>query len=193
MTTITPENANLAQFVGKVFGDDWNIAEHVDENAQAVVYVLTGRDKETPKLVSHATIGLSDYELGRDKSGTPLGTELVICEKGESGSLDQALAAVANAIKGQKLVCKPGIIFANALSGANEKSQLDHLMFAVPSMWNEQLYPLQFKTKTVLWLQALPISEAEKQYAEEHGAGKLGEKLLQAKADLTDLRRKSVV
>jgi len=74
---ISQENLNLSQFVGKVFGDDWGMAEYLDAQRQNVIYVLSGRDKKKPGLVSHATIGLSDFKLGEDKGGVALGAELV--------------------------------------------------------------------------------------------------------------------
>ena len=193
MKKITPENQNLAQFVGKVFGDDWTIAEHLDENRQLVVYVLSGKDADVPNLVSHATIGLSDKALGKDKSDIPLGAEIVACGPEDVDYLDGALANVANAVLTHNMLCKPGTIFANALGVYNKDSALKHFLFTVPSMWNDTLYPLQFKTKTVLWLQAIPITDAEKEYAEKHGANALGEKLEEAEVDLTDFERESVV
>jgi len=193
MTKITQENQNLSQFAGKVFGDDWTIAEHLDEQQQVVVYVLSGKDKEKPGVVSHATVGLSDYKLGQDKSGIPLGAELVGACYENCDYFDRALANTANFIMQQKLLCKPGVIFANLLDGFDETSQMKHFLFAVPSLWQDSLYPLQFKTKTVLWLQALPISESEMQFAQKSGAGELGQKLVDEKADLLDLQRPPVV
>jgi len=193
MTSVSQENQNLSQFAGKVFGDDWTIAEHLNEQQQLVVYVLTGKDKEKPGLLSHASIGLSDYELGRDKSNIPLGTELVGACYEACDYFDRALANTANFIMSQKLLCKPGVIFANVLDGFDDNSQMRHFMFAVPSLWEDGLYPLQFKTKTVLWLQALPISESEMQFAQKNGAGELGQKLVDEKADFLDLGRQPVI
>jgi hypothetical protein len=192
MTGISQENQNLAQFVGKVFGDDWNIAEHRDEQNQIVIYVLSGTTPDITDVTSHATIGLSDYKLGQDKSGIALGCELVSCVRGTNNFLDRALAEVANAIRTQNLLPKPGLVFANALNGYGAQGKMQHFLFTVPSLWENTLYPLQFKTKTVLWLQAVPITDREKQFAEQNGAGALGEKLSEAKADLADFDRKSV-
>ena len=193
MTSVSQENQNLSQFVGKVFGDDWTIAGHHDEQQQVIVYVLSGKDKEKPGVLSHATIGLSDYKLGQDKSGIPLGAELVgACYEG-CKYFDQALATTANFIMNQNLLCKPGTVFASVLDGFDASSQMKHFLFAVPSLWEDTLYPLQFKAKTVLWLQALPISDSEMQFAQEHGAGELGEKLVSENADLMDLGRAPVV
>ncbi len=193
MKNITQENQNLAQFVGKVFGDDWSIAEHLDENQQLVVYVLSGKDADLPDVISHATIGLSDRALGKDKSEIPLGAEIVACGPKDVDYLDGALANVANAVLTHNMLCKPGTIFANALGVYDKTCALKHFLFTVPSMWNDTLYPLQFKTKTVLWLQAIPITDAEKEYAEKHGASALGEKLEETKVDLTDFGRASAV
>lgn len=191
--TISQENLNLAQYIGKVFGENAAIAEHFDEQQNIVVRVLSCFDDENEKIKSYATIGLSDYRLGKDKSGIALGAELVARTLGGDEFTDRALAEVVRAIRGQNLLPKPGIIFANAVSGFSDTCQLKHFLFTVPSMWENKLYPLQFKTKTVLWLQAIPISDAEKQYAEKHGANALGEKMTEAGVDLVDMARKSVL
>ena len=193
VSTISQENQNLSQFAGKVFGGDWTIAAHLDEQRQPVVYVLTGTNTETPDMISHATIGLSDFKLGQDKGGVPLGAELVGgCNKA-CDYFDKALAACADMILHNNVLCKPGTIFANVLDGYDDTSQMKHFLFAVPSFWQDGLYPLSFKSKTVLWLQALPVSETEMQFARQHGAGELGEKLLENKADLADLQRAPVI
>ncbi len=192
MKTISPENQNLTQFVGKVFGDDWTIAAHLDAQQQTQVYILSGRDSQNPDLVSHATIGMSDFKLGQDEGGIALGVELVgACHK-SCDYFDRALAACADTILSDGAPCKPGTIFANVLDGFDGVSQMRHFLFAVPSFWQGNLYPLKFKSKTVLWLQALPISETEMQFASENGAGDLGEKLLANNADLADPHRQPV-
>lgn len=190
---ISPENLNLSQFVGKIFGEDTRIAEHLDEQQRLVIHVLSGRHEETPGTVSHATIGLSDFKLGEDKGGVPLGAELVGACKEPCDYFDRALAACAQMITQHNVLCKPGTIFANVLDGYDETSQMKHFLFAVPSLWQDALYPLSFKTKTVLWLQAIAISEAEMQFAQQHGPGELGEKLIASEADLTDLQRVCVL
>jgi len=190
---ISQENLNLSQFVGKVFGDDWGMAEYLDEQRQNVIYVLSGRDKKKPGIVSHATIGLSDFKLGQDEGAIALGVELVGACKETCDYFDRALADCADIILHHNMTCKPGAIFTNVLEGHDASCQMKHFLFTVPSFWPDALYPLNFKEKTVLWLQALPISESEMQFASQNGAGKLGEKLLANEADLTDLQRDPVL
>ena len=106
MTKISAENQNLAQFVGKVFGGDWLMAAHNDEHGQAVVYTLAGKDEANPGIISHATIGLSDYELGQDKSGIALGAELVCAGYERFDYIDLALANAARFVMDNKLKFK---------------------------------------------------------------------------------------
>jgi len=193
LSQISQENQNLSQFVGKVFGNDWSVAEHLDGQGQLVVYVLTGRNGDQPDLVSHATIGLSDFQLGKDKGGVPLGAELVGACSASCDYFDRALAACTDMIMHHNVACKPGTIFANVLDGYDERSAMKHFLFAVPWLWQDGLYPLSFKSKTVLWLQALPISDTEMEFARQHGASALGEKLLESTVDLTDLQRDLVI
>jgi len=195
---VSQENQNLSQFAGEIFGGDWTIAEHLnaehlDAEQRHVVYVLSGTDATQPNVQSYATIGLSDHQLGQDKGGVALGAELVGACHNDCNYFDKGLAGAANLVLNSNAVCKPGTIFANALEGFDDASQMDHFLFAVPSLWDNKLYPLTFKSKIVLWLQAIPISTSEMEFAQEKGAGILGEKLLESNADLMDMNRLPII
>ncbi|HFC05008.1 MAG TPA: suppressor of fused domain protein, partial [Rhizobiales bacterium] len=158
-----------------------------------VAYVLTGRDAEKPDRVCHSTIGLSDHKLGQDKGGVALGAELVAACHEDCDYLDRALAVCADLVLNHGLMCKPGVIVAGILEGSDGTSQMKHMLFAIPSLWEDGLYPLSFKSKVVLWLQGIPVSDSEMAYAQQNGPGALGEKLVEAEADILDLRREPAV
>ncbi|ERP96195.1 hypothetical protein Q674_05390 [Acinetobacter sp. COS3] len=51
---------------------------------------------------------------------------------------------------------------------------------------------MNLETKTVAWLLAVPISEAECRYAAEHGAEQLEKILAKYQIDVADINRASI-
>ena len=66
------------------------------------------------------------------------------------------------------------------------------ILFTDPFLWEDQLKTLNLETKTVAWLLAVPISEAEYRYAAEHGAEQLEKILAKYQIDVTDINRASI-
>jgi antitoxin YqcF len=62
-----------------------------------------------------------------------------------------------------------------------------------PSLWDERLASRVVGAKTVAWLMAVPVSEAEANFAEQNGLDALETRFEQREVDVTDLERGSAV
>ena len=76
-----------------------------------------------------------------------------------------------------------------------ENFQVNHIFFTQPFLWD--LESFDFDEEYVTWLQAIPITEAELQFIEKHGA-EVGAQKLEAlfeehQIDVYDFMRPSVV
>lgn len=60
-------------------------------------------------------------------------------------------------------------------------------------LWDQPPQTLRLPRKTVAWLQAIPISTAEPEYARANGSEALEDLLEQQKADAVGLLRESVL
>jgi len=70
---------------------------------------------------------------------------------------------------------------------------MKHLMFVTPFLWDEELSAIEYESKTVAWLLAIPISETERVYAEEKGYEALEDLFEKKQIDIFDLDRPIVL
>jgi len=70
---------------------------------------------------------------------------------------------------------------------------MKHALFVPPFLWEEALETLELPERTVAWLLAVPISEAEYQFAEREGSEKLEDLFVKHQIDIFNLERESVL
>lgn len=74
-----------------------------------------------------------------------------------------------------------------------EDSEMKHLIFVSPFLWENKLMPLDLGTKTVNWLLCIPISENELEYRMKNGASALEDLFQEKDIDIFDINRNSVI
>ncbi|KFI32326.1 hypothetical protein CG51_02885 [Haematobacter missouriensis] len=156
--------------------------------------LLTVEDSPEPGVESHATLGLSALPLRLD-DGTIAdhGAEIVLASiVGEEGA--GLLADIAQQVTEHGKALVPDMILTDALKGrAGVAPHLRHILLSAPFLWNTPPAPLRLPERLVLFLQAIPISEAERALAAQDGAERLEDLLEEAEADILDFERESVV
>lgn len=186
---VSPDNKQVAQTVAAAFGGDWSVKEHATEDESLQLYVLSTPDCPEQGLTSFSTVGLSDYPVPGSLQ-PPLGSEIVA-----TSNFPQFGAVLATAgfhVAGSGWTVEPGHVFPNMIDRFFEDVTTPHLLFVNPYLW-EGLASRTLSAKTVAWLMALPITEAEKQYRGEHGAEALEDRFEQVDPDFIDLWRESAV
>ena len=122
-------------------------------------------------LTTAATIGLSEYTIYRRINDKPLRVEII-------GAADAELE-----------------YFPNIIRNYYPNAKVNHIFFTQPFLWD--LESFDFDEEYVTWLQAIPITEAELQFIEKHGAEvgaqKLEELFEEHQIDVYDFMRPSVV
>jgi antitoxin YqcF len=83
--------------------------------------------------------------------------------------------------------CLPGYV------AEYHKSAMEHLYFTAPFLWEEHLSSMELPDRKVLWLMAIPISEAEREYLIEHEDEKFEQLLQSHDTDFYDLDRRSII
>jgi antitoxin YqcF len=122
----------------------------------------------------------------------PVRLEIVgVCQKNVKWFAN-LIATLAFYIIKQKLVYHPGFVFLDIGNLYDFKSDLKHIYFSDPFLWDD-LDPLQMETKKVAWLLIIPISDGEYKYLIEHGEDKFEELLEKSEANVFDLIRASIV
>nr|WP_262482042.1 suppressor of fused domain protein [Capnocytophaga canimorsus] len=142
------------------------------------------------------TIGLSDFpnkiEMN-DNSMLNIPVELLMCGYKKYDKIRNILATVSFYISKNKWTCQPGTVFENIVSDYYV-SQMQHIMFVRPFLWEDKLSDLKFGEKKIHCLLCIPISEKELRFKEENGLTSLEKMLFQQKnIDIFDIERESVL
>jgi antitoxin YqcF len=193
MAGVSDENRQIAKYLRAAFGGAPKVARYWDEANRSCVDVLTSEGQPQPGVSSFATIGLSDVPLMRDGREYPARVELVGACASATPGYGNMLATAAFCVINSQWFCGPGEVFPDVVSMYGASHTMKHLFFVPPFLWEDRLQTLTLPSKTVAWLLAVPISEAERLLAVEHGADRLEERFEAEQIDLYDLDRPSVV
>ena len=189
---VSSANKALCRKLVEVFGGTPRVRQFWDDNHESSVDILDCAGSPQPGVTSYATLGLSDYALTQNGKGHPARVEIVgACAGGDE--LAHALATAAFCVINSRWFCCPGAIFPAVLAMYKVSPTMKHILFVTPFLWEAGLPTLDLGEKKVSFLQAVPISEAELDFAEKHGPGDIEALFVRAQPDLFDLGRPSVV
>jgi hypothetical protein len=146
---------------------------------------------ETPGggVGSLGTVNLADHDLGH--GATRL--QIVAAFRTDAADYSRAIGTAALHIAGQGWPLRWGAVAPNVLPLYGLSSTLAHFYFMPPFSWAGGPRPLTIGDTQVAWLQAVPISESERAYAEANGAEAFEQLLVATDIDVTDLARVPVI
>jgi len=186
-------NRTIARTALKAFGGEPKVFEYWDENKENSIDLLFTINRPYDELTSYSTIGLSDYTIGYSVDEKPLRAEIVGACATEYEFFPNILTTCAFFIINSKFSISPGKIFEDIIPMYYPNHEMKHVLFTSPFLWEDSLMTIDFDSKKVAWLLAVPISDNEKLFAEENGTEKLKDLLEQKEIDITDLKRRSVL
>lgn len=160
---VTQENKVIARTVLGAFGGKPKVTKYWDDNKNSSIDILSVSDQPQEGITSYSTLGLSDHSINYEVNGTPLRIEIVAAMESASDIYANVLSTCAFNIINSNFTCAPGVIFKNVISMYDQETDMKHIMFVPPFLWEEDLELLEFSNKNVTWLMALPISEGELQ------------------------------
>jgi hypothetical protein len=187
---ISNDNKAIAKAALQAFGGKPNVSKYWDAANESNVDLLTAV-RPDEDIVSYATIGLSDHSIDYHVDGTPLRLEIVGACAAKFNQYPNLLATCAFSIINSKFSICPGKIFRDMIEMYYPESQMKHVLFVSPALW-EDLKTLEFPDKKVAWLLAVPIAENEYLYAQEKGTEMLEELFEQKEIQIFDIERKSI-
>jgi len=194
--TPTPRHKAVARHALAVFGGTPVVhAYHHDRIETLSIDILEVDDSPEDGLVSYSTLGLFDAELLHD-DGKPMDTRVELCadmpEDLEEWGAVMATAAFGVMRQGHAAI--PGRVLEDCVSEYYPDTTVPHLYLCVPYSWREGSFPgLELDGgATVHWLQAVPISDRERDYIESAGHEAFEDALVDADPDIYDLQRESL-
>ena len=192
MTKISEDQKGLAKYLRQVIPGSPKVVRHHDANQHSSIDVFTSTTTvgELP-AAAHATLGLSEHPTGLSVDGKPLNVEFVCASFADDDVASLVVATCAfNAINSGWGV-RPGVVHPGVMEMYLPLGRLEHVLLTDPFTWALETQSLP--SKTVAWVQLLPISEAELGYMERHGETEFLRLLEQANIQPLDFSRKSAV
>lgn len=190
--TVSSESKIIAKEAFDVFGGKPIVSKYWDDKKESSIDIILCSDRPYKGVTSYSTIGLSEYNIGYTSEDIPLRVELVGACASHFQDFPNILASCAFNIINTKFACYPGAIFQNVVGFYNANSEMQHVLFTTPFIWEKTLETISFQHKKVTWLLAVPISNEELKYASENSADALEELFEKYQIDIFDLNRKSV-
>jgi hypothetical protein len=190
---VSAENKQIAKFVAAAFGGKPAINFYHHDTQDLAVAVLRVPDCPSEGLTAYATLLLSDYPLIRDGKEFPTRVEFVgVCETAQDKFANILSSAAFCIIRASRFI-QPGDCLPDYVAEYYPDTTVPHLYFTAPFLWEGSLRTTKFDQKTVSWLLAMPISDAERLFLKEKGDNAL-EDLFEGKGvDTYDLWRDSAV
>lgn len=189
------ENKMLAKITHKAFGSQPNasVVEYLNNDETLKVPILICPDHPQQNFTAYATIGLSDYSMRQGNREFPTRLEIISIGNTKIKWLPGALSTAAFYIMKEKWLCHPGATLVDILNGYAIDSDLEHLYFTSPFLWETDLKTIELATKQVAWLLAIPITNREYEYRKQYGNEKFEELMEKNNASVFDLTRKSII
>ena len=192
MADVTEGKRKIATTVAEAFGGEPRVQRFWDEPENSCVDILKCIDRPVENVTSYSTIGLSDMPLYNDGLEYPARLEMVGACQTRFTDFDNALATAAFCVINSKWFCYPGAVFKDILSMYEVSSSMRHFFFVSPFLWEDSLKTIKIGDKTVAWLLAVPISDGEMAYCDDHGGDALESLFEEKQIDVFDLSRDSV-
>lgn len=183
----------IAKHIHKIVGGTPRFSRYADRREQSFVDIMAIEDKPVEGLNVYSTVGTSEYSIGLEIEGRPLRVELIIAIDKTQRYAPEILSTCAFCIMNSKYRCRPGAIFKDVVGQFISDSDMKHVLLMDPFLWEEEYCELKIDGLHIEWLLVVPISERERQYAEQYGNDALMDLFEEADIDVHDLYRESIV
>lgn len=186
-------NKQIAKDMRAVFdGAQCKVLSYLDKDEKSEIHVLHSTETPEEGLISFATVGLSDYPDDSYEVDPPLGVEIVSVSN--LPDFGEVVSTAAFCVINSGYRVQPGAVFPGVVRLHHPDTTVPNLMFLDPYLWDEEdLASRVYGDKTVAFLQAVPVSDAETEYVLENGSDALSALFEEKDPDFIDLQRPSVV
>lgn len=192
MTTASPQHRQIAGYLAAEFGGETKIMGQSYHDGLSV-NVLVSAEEEGGGPLSCSTIGLSDQELVLDDEPMGFGVEICGALYADETPFVTLLADIAHEVRSGGWTIALGTILPDVIQPYFPGSTMQHLMLVHPFYWAEDFGVFEQEGLKSVWLQIIPVSDSEYQFAVDQGIEALEEKLEASGADVFDRLRAPVV
>ncbi len=187
-----------AQRIARALADTFSVGQaakpemrrYGDEDDKSTVDLLSCADSPLKGVTAYGTVRLSDHALS---NASDLRVEIIGAFPTALPDFANVMATCAFNVINDGAPLWPGVIHGQAMGLYDLSTTLRHVMFVSPFLWGERPETLKLPGRTVAWLMAVPITEAERAYAAEHGSNALEQLFEREDINIFDANRPSVV
>lgn len=190
---VSIENKSLAKYISGIFEGLPRVREQIDADDKSRIDVLSARDSPRSGVTSYSTLGLSDYKIDFDNVLDDLRAELLGICCSEFDAFENMIGTSAFCVINSQWPLSPGAVFPDVVSMYKPELHMKHFLFVPPGMWDRNPETQRFDSKVVAWLLAVPISESERLYVQDHGSESLERIFVSEATDIADIYRSAVV
>lgn len=190
--TITNDNKIIAKNAFEIFGGKPSVSRYWDENEVSSIDIFEATDRPYENISTYSTIGLSDYSIGLSVDEIPLRIEIVGASYSTFEFYPNIISTCAFNIINTNLSIYHGTIFNDVVKMYYTRSEMEHILFMQPFLWDKHKV-MNFPDKKVVWLLAVPISTKELLLAEKEGSEALEHLFVQKEINIFDITRNSVI
>ena len=188
------DNRSIAKHCTTFLGKDFTVTAFRNDDETKRIDIM--RCQETERDFTCSTIGLWEVDLGwNTEDDKALRVELLIAgddrEKGKD-AFENILATAAFSVMDHPDVCDFGIVIRDVVKDYVHDTELEHVTLLATMVW-EKYTPLEEEGSVVTWFQAIPITENERMYLQEHSFEKFEQLLEDHDIDMADLHRPSCI
>lgn len=185
------KNKTIAMYERDFIGGTPKVERFENDDSTKSIDILSVNDGYLKNRSVYATIGLHKEDIGLSVDGVPLRVELIFAAKADHELNKNILASAAFECMDHKLM-KPGTVIPNVIHAYIKDCDVKHFVCMTPVFW-EKYKGLKGEDETVVWLQLVPVTDAELKYIDDNGLQAFDQLLEAKKADITAIRRKSIV
>lgn len=167
MPLTTLEQA-ITDHLSSVFGSPL-VLEHRVNDREPAIYIGTVLDYPAEHMVTLSTVGVSNYPLYRDDGSVyaPTRVEFIAsCQRHELEDMVLVLRDAARFVSQVKGFARPGIFLFNLIGDFRRESTVPHGLLTTPFAYEGLKDHGPFDGIIVSWLQILPVSTSEVDFAQ---------------------------
>jgi hypothetical protein len=175
--------------------DKPEFSRYWDARDKNPIDMITWQNRPERGLACMLSINLSYYPLFEYGELCKQGKIeiMAVCPTDDEYLWKSIIATSAYCVINGKWFAAQQVIFPNVVQIHNITSELKHIFFDIPFLYPKELSCSLINNIKTGWLMAIPISDAEYQYAIDHSVEDLGKLFEEKQIEYWDLYRKSIL
>jgi len=187
MNKPTEKQKELYKKLSLILGIDSKVIKYVDDNGDKSIFILECPDPTDKNVIFYSTIGLMDFPTENIKY------EFLIAAYASFEYVGNILSSAAFFVMKDNWKASNGVVFETLVEMFYPNKDMKHLFFTSPYLWEDKLEGFEVQNEEILFLLAIPISDAELQYKNQNGSSALESVFEEKNIDIFDLDRASVL